>query len=51
MNARGVAKKAKRYRVQRLPALVIDGNLAACCANRGVNAEVLRNAGVGVRLA
>lgn len=50
MNARGVAAKAKKYGVQRLPAIVIDGKLAACCANRGVDAKVLRSAGVGVRL-
>ena len=51
MNARGVASKAKKYGVQRLPAIVIDGKLAACCANRGVDAKVLRSAGVGVALA
>jgi len=50
MNARGVAAKAKKYGVQRLPAIVIDGKLAACCSNRGVDAKVLRSAGVGVRL-
>ena len=51
MNARGVATKAKKYGVKRLPAIVIDGKLAACCSNRGVDAKVLRSAGVGVRLA
>jgi len=51
MNARGVAAKAKKYGVQRVPAIVIDGKLAACCANRGVDAKVLRSAGVGVALA
>ena len=51
MNARGVAAKAKKYDVQRLPAIVIDGKLAECCSNRGVDAKVLRSAGVGVRLA
>jgi hypothetical protein len=51
MKARGVAAKAKKYGVQRLPAIVIDGKLAACCANRGVDKKVLRTAGVGVALA
>jgi len=51
MKTRGVAAKAKKYGVQRVPAIVIDGKLAACCANRAVDAEVLRSAGVGVQLA
>ena len=51
MKARGVAAKAKKYGVQRVPAIVIDGKLAACCSNRGVDAKVLRSAGVGVALA
>jgi len=51
MNQRGVATRARNYGVQRLPAIVIDGKPAACCANRGVDAQALRNAGVGVRLA
>ncbi len=50
MHARGVAAKAKKYGVQRLPAIVIDGKLAACCSNRGVDSKVLQSAGVGVRL-
>jgi predicted thioredoxin/glutaredoxin len=51
MKARGVAAKAKKYGVQRLPAIVIDGKLAACCANRAVDKKVLHTAGVGVALA
>ncbi len=51
MNTRGVAAKAKKYSVQRVPAIVIDGKLATCCANRGVDPKVLRSAGVGVALA
>lgn len=50
MNVRGVAAKAKKYDVQRVPAIVIDGKLAECCANRAVDAQVLRSAGVGVAL-
>jgi len=50
MNARGVAAKARQYGVKRLPAILIDGKLAECCDNRGVDAKVLRSAGVGVRL-
>ncbi len=51
MNVQGVAAKAKKYGVQRLPSIVIDGKLAACCASRAVDAKVLRSAGVGVTLA
>ncbi len=51
MNARGVAARAKKYGVKRLPAIVINGKLAECCANRGVDPKVLRAAGVGVALA
>lgn len=51
MKARGVATRAKKYGVQRLPAIVIDGKLAACCANRGVDAKALRAAGVGGQFA
>ena len=50
MNTRGVAARAKKYGVQRLPAIVIDGKLAACCSNRSVEAKVLRSAGLGVAL-
>ena len=50
MNTRGVAAKAKKYGVQRLPAIVINGKLAECCANRGVDAKALRSAGLGVAL-
>ena len=51
MKARGVAARAKKYGVQRVPAIVIDGKLASCCANRAVDPKVLRSAGVGVTLA
>ncbi|MCA1623459.1 MAG: thioredoxin family protein [Acidobacteria bacterium] len=44
------AEKAKQYGVQSVPAVVVDGKLADCCAGRGVNLESLRNAGVGVPL-
>ena len=50
MNTRDVAAKANEYGVQRVPAIVIDGKLAECCSNRGVDANVLRSAGLGVAL-
>lgn len=50
MNARGVAARAKKYGVQRLPAIVINGKLAECCSNRPVEPKALRSAGLGVAL-
>ncbi len=38
------ASRAKHYGIRSVPAVVIDGKLAACCANRGVREEVLREA-------
>ena len=46
----GVAARAKQYGVRSVPAIVIDGKLAECCAGRGVNEATLRSAGVGVPL-
>jgi len=40
--------KAKAYGVQRVPAVVIEGQLASCCEGSAVSAETLRAAGLGV---
>ena len=45
-----VATKAKQYGVHSVPAVVVDGKLADCCAGRGVDLETLKNVGVGVPL-
>lgn len=45
-----VAARAKQYGVQSVPAIVIDGKLADCCAGRGVDEASLRAGGVGVSL-
>lgn len=45
-----VAARAKQYGVRSVPAVVIDGKLADCCAGRGVDEAVLRAAGIGVPL-
>ena len=39
-----VASKAKERGVQSVPAVVIDGKLAGCCAGRGPDEHVLRSA-------
>lgn len=41
-----VAKRAKGLGIQSIPAVVLDGKLASCCAGRGVNESSLRAAGL-----
>lgn len=45
-----VAKRARVLGIGSVPAVVVDGKLAACCANRGPNEADLRAAGIGKRL-
>jgi hypothetical protein len=42
-----VAKRAQALGVRSVPAVAIDGRLAACCAGRGPDAATLRAAGLG----
>lgn len=42
-----VAKRARDLGIRSLPAVVMDGQLADCCAGRGPNLEGLRAAGLG----
>ena len=39
-----VASKVKQHGVRSVPAVVIDGKLAGCCAGRGPDEHVLRSA-------
>jgi hypothetical protein len=41
------AQRAKSLGIRSLPAVVIDGKLASCCSNGGVDIDVLRSAGLG----
>lgn len=50
MNDSKVASRAKRYGVRAVPAVVVDGKLADCCAGAGVEEAALRAAGVGAPL-
>ncbi len=43
----GVASRAKSLGIRSVPAMVIDGKLADCCAGRGPDETVLRAAGLG----
>lgn len=44
MNKSEIAQKAKEYGVRSLPAVVVDGKLASCCAGRGREEHVLKAA-------
>jgi hypothetical protein len=39
-----VAAQTARHGIRCVPAVVVDGHLAACCAGRGVDKAVLRSA-------
>ncbi len=47
MHDAAVAQQAHRYGVRTVPAVVVDGRLANCCAGRGPEEQALRAAGVG----
>ena len=47
MNEPAVANRATSLGVHSVPAVVIDGKLADCCADRGPEEAALRAAGVG----
>ena len=47
MNDPQVASRAKTLGVRSVPAVVIDGKLADCCAGRGPDEAALRAAGLG----
>lgn len=42
-----VAQRAKALGVRSVPAVAINGQLAGCCADRGVDEASLRAAGLG----
>lgn len=47
MNDTNVADRAKQLGVRSVPAVVIDGKLADCCAGRGPDEATLKAAGLG----
>ena len=47
MNDINVAKRAKQLGIRAVPAVVIEGQLAACCSGSGIDEQVLRVAGLG----
>lgn len=50
MHDENVAVKAKEYGIRSVPTVVIDGKLADCCSNRGVDESILKASGIGVPL-
>ena len=50
MHEEAVASRAKELGIQRVPAVLIDGKLADCCAGGGPDERTLRAAGLGVAL-
>ena len=47
MNDAAVAQRARALGIRFVPAVVIDGVLADCCAGRGPDEATLRAAGLG----
>jgi hypothetical protein len=47
MHELNVARRAQKLGVRSVPAIVIDGALADCCAGRDVDEATLRVAGLG----
>ena len=47
MQDASVAARAAREGIRSVPAILVDGKLADCCAGRGPDAESLRRAGIG----
>ncbi len=45
-----VAERAKRLGIRSVPAVVINGELAGCCSERGPDLATLKAAGLGVPL-
>ncbi len=45
-----VARSAKRLGIRSLPAIVVDGTLAECCAGAGPQERSLKAAGIGTPL-
>lgn len=48
MNDIHVAKRARELGVRSVPAVAINGQLAACCTSAGIDEGALRAAGLGL---
>jgi glutaredoxin 3 len=50
MKDHALAERAKRLGIRSVPAIVIDGKLADCCAGRGPDETILKALGIGKAL-
>ena len=50
MNDQAISSRAKTLGIRTIPAVVIDGQPAECCADGGPSDRVLRAAGIGTPL-
>lgn len=39
--------RSRKYGIKSIPSVVIDGVLADCCSNRGIDLNVLKSMGLG----
>lgn len=47
MRSASVSKRARTLGIHSVPAVLVDGKLADCCAGRGPNEASLKAAGIG----
>lgn len=47
MKVDSIAQRAAQLGIKSVPAVLVDGELADCCAGRGPEQAVLRKAGIG----
>ena len=47
MKEDSIAERAARLGIKSVPAVLVNGKLADCCAGRGPDRDVLRGAGIG----
>jgi hypothetical protein len=45
-----VLRRAEELGIRSVPAVAVDGKLASCCTDRGVDIQVLKAAGLGKAL-
>jgi len=48
MRKSAIASRARSLGIRSVPAVVVDGRLAACCRGGGIDEQALRAAGIGV---
>jgi glutaredoxin 3 len=50
MKDQSISSRAKTLGIRTIPAMVIDGQLAECCGERGPSERLLQAAGIGTPL-